>query len=73
MSLAKHVVAAVLSKKGMITPAEVYASLTVKGIAIPLRKYSNVESAKQAVRMALVRAKYAGRIHSPAVGFYSKP
>lgn len=72
MSLVRHVVACVVSQRGVITPAEVYHSLTRKGVAIPLRRYANVNVAKQAVRMALLKAKLSGRIRSPMAGFYSK-
>lgn len=72
MSLIRHVVAHVLSQRGMITPAEVYASLTRKGVAEPLRRYSSTGKAKQAVRVCLVKAKRRGLIFSPVQGFYRK-
>lgn len=73
MTLVRHVVAAVLSQRGIVTPAEVYASITRKGVALPLRKYASTGKAKQAVRVCLVNARKRGPILSPVEGFYRKP
>lgn len=72
MTLVRAVIAAVLSQRGIVTPAEVYDSLTRKGIPVPLRRYSSAGKARQAVRLSLCYGRKRGLIFSPAAGFYRR-